>query len=209
MCSATAAVVPTALLARSSRRIAKPDATRLTSRFNDRLELFLGERRSGESCSYVRPIRHGCHPVELLRAERHQRIDTGRATARQCAALGARRPDGRARCGRRGWHGRLWRLPTAARDRRAPGDGRARRAGGRRDGAWSADIAGRRSAGPASSEQWRSDSSRRCSSTALKRPTLPRLRPRRAVLIVATGAASFFPAWRASGIDPAEILKAE
>ena len=30
-----------------------------------------------------------------------------------------------------------------------------------------------------------------------------------AVLVLATGAASFLPAWRAAGIDPAEILKAE
>jgi ABC-type lipoprotein release transport system permease subunit len=30
-----------------------------------------------------------------------------------------------------------------------------------------------------------------------------------AILVLATGAASFLPAWRAAGIDPAEILKAE
>jgi ABC-type lipoprotein release transport system permease subunit len=30
-----------------------------------------------------------------------------------------------------------------------------------------------------------------------------------AVLVLATGAASFLPAWRAAGMDPAEILKAE
>ena len=29
------------------------------------------------------------------------------------------------------------------------------------------------------------------------------------VLLMATGAASFLPAWRAAGMDPAEILKAE
>jgi ABC-type antimicrobial peptide transport system permease subunit len=29
------------------------------------------------------------------------------------------------------------------------------------------------------------------------------------VIVLATGAASFLPAWRAAGIDPAEILKAE
>jgi ABC-type antimicrobial peptide transport system permease subunit len=30
-----------------------------------------------------------------------------------------------------------------------------------------------------------------------------------AVLVLATGAAAFLPAWRAAGVDPAEILKAE
>jgi len=30
-----------------------------------------------------------------------------------------------------------------------------------------------------------------------------------AILVLATGAASFLPAWRATGMDPAEILKAE
>jgi putative ABC transport system permease protein len=29
------------------------------------------------------------------------------------------------------------------------------------------------------------------------------------ILVLATGAASFLPAWRAAGVDPAEILKAE